>query len=149
MEVRWRQPTAVFAIGQVYKTLAGEAVIDVSPTLTGRDKLFVFLEEVAHIRFEFSAMEAKDMYDQPSGSYRLHPAIVARGQASPTEVQAKRQANEWLEYADKNVHMWGDELKQRLLALTTWQSPDELKVRKIIEQAVKEVVAAAIEKKWR
>lgn len=125
VKVRLQQPTAAHALGQAYKSLAGEAIIDIEPNITSDDTfLSVLLHEAAHIKADFSWMQRTNEHQRKPGTVDRTMRARDTWRASAPEKAANDQAQTWLDYANKNY--WNYErpgyskLGQKLLSLMNY-----------------------------
>lgn len=123
--IRWMDPPAASAAGQIVKTASGQLVIYVA-NLTGVEtRLKVLLHELAHARHDSGWIPVSNDHRAPAGSIPRPEAVRAAWIAHPRESRAHKQAAEWLAYAENNAHKfftgYQTAMECRLRALLDWQ----------------------------
>jgi len=122
--IRFRQPSAAHAAGQVYK-YHGQVVVDIDPANCASGQLRIFLHEIAHQRLDFDRLLESNQVIAPAGSVKLSPAELAANKIaiSPLDDRANEQAAAWLAWSDAHwkEHPTWSELRSRLISLLFWK----------------------------
>jgi hypothetical protein len=116
--VRLQEPVWNGSSGACYKTERDGAIIDINPGAS--DFLYVFLHEVAHLRYDFSQMTQSDYWKSEAGSIKIEAGYRKELNSLPRESKADRQAEIWKRYAVENAwkyHSGDNLLEKELLAL--------------------------------
>ena len=111
--VRFRYPPGAKSAGEVYRfeDAPGWLAIDISPDLSGRDKLRVFLHECSHIIMEHhkylvplpAAEEISGAAKLESKQYKPRLAAKVAGEVARREREADVLADEMIAWAEKRI----------------------------------------------
>jgi len=96
---RWQEPVWNNTSGAAYKSLSGDAIIDVNPGAS--DPVYTFLHECAHVRLDFSQMAPSAYWRCEPGSQITPEAERAELRALPREDRADQLAKIWLDYSKR------------------------------------------------
>ena len=112
--VRVQEPPWNNMSGACWKTMGFKAVIDVNPG--ARDPLRTYLHEVAHLKFDWPAMDPTDLWKAEPGSLKQTDEARAQLRALPREGKADMLAHTWLRYAIENCWRYqGDNVFEKQL----------------------------------
>lgn len=120
--IRIQEPVVSCTGGQAYKTMTGDAIIDINPAT--RDVIETLTLQCAHIRLQFSQMAPTTDWKQVPGSQQLPLEMREENQARPIELEAECLAAEWVLYAEQNVynHYQQSVVDRKLHALLKWRA---------------------------
>lgn len=126
VKVRWRDPVLSHALGSAYKTVDGQAVVDICPGLSDETALEIILHELAHVRLDWQDIQPANFHALPPGSQAFEAKTRQENRQHPREAAANHQAAKWLDFAERNAWRYdvvslGDKTEMLLRALLDWQ----------------------------
>jgi hypothetical protein len=124
--IRWRDPIAEHAVGQVVKSEEGKIIIDISDRLTLDAKFSVYLHELAHVRLGHAQfVNPGNQYKKPSQSVKQEEEQRMKWRKSESESDANQLARDWLLFSQKNAWKYiksnEPNIAAQLRALLTWR----------------------------
>ena len=97
--VRVQEPVWDYASAAAYKSLSGDAIIDINPGAS--DLVYEICHECAHVLKHWSQMAPTDIWRQSPNSQSASNVERAALRALPREDEADRTARIWLDYSQR------------------------------------------------
>jgi hypothetical protein len=124
VKIRWEDPPASNAVGQVVKTKNGDLIVYIGYLADLKSRYKVYLHELAHCRLDYGWMPATSDHKRPAGSVKRSEAERQDWREDPREKRAQALADEWRDYAERNACKYfsgyQSAMECRLRALLDW-----------------------------
>ena len=124
VKIRWENPPSQSAAGQTTKSISGDLTIHIGNLTDAESRLRTLVHECAHSFYDYSTIPVTGT--QAPGSIRRSPEDRKVWIMDPREERAKKQADEWIQYAELYAHRhWRvgrSAMECKLLALLDWNT---------------------------